>query len=154
LRIPFSQLRFVSSVDTWGLQIERVIDRRQELAQFSFTRKSEPGGVGAFGNLTGLNGLHQGRRLELIPYALTGVDFVDSEGNPFRSNREWDARGGLDARYAITSNLTLIASVNPDFGQVEVDPAVINLTAFETRFEERRPFFVEGAGSFSFASAL
>ena len=154
LRIPFSQLRFVRNADTWGLQIERIIDRRQELSLFSFTRKSEPGGVAAFGRLTGLNGLRSGRRLEVIPYLLSGADFVDAGGNPFRDDRELHAQAGVDARYAITSNLTLTTTVNPDFGQVEVDPAVINLTAFETRFEERRPFFVEGATSFRFAGAL
>jgi hypothetical protein len=154
LRIPFSQLRFVQNAEAWGLQLERIIDRRQELALFSFTRKSEPGGVAAFGQLTGLRGLRQGRRLEIIPYMLSEADFVDSSDNPFRGDREWYASGGVDTRYAITSNLTLTATVNPDFGQVEVDPAVINLTAFETQYDERRPFFVEGAGSFRFAGAL
>jgi hypothetical protein len=154
LRIPFSQLRFVQGAETWGLQIERIIDRRQELALFSFTRKSEPGGVAAFGQLAGLRGLQQGRRLEVIPYMLSEADLVDSSDNPFRSDREWYASAGVDARYAITSNLTLTATANPDFGQVEVDPAVINLTAFETQYDERRPFFVEGAGSFRFAGAL
>ena len=154
LRIPFSQLRFVRGAETWGVQIERVLDRRQELSLFSFTRKSEPGGVSAFGDLTGLSGLRAGRRLELMPYVLSGLDLIDAAGNPLRKNREWHTRGGLDARYSITSNLRLTATMNPDFGQVEVDPAVINLTAFETRFEERRPFFVEGAGSFSFAGGL
>ena len=154
LRIPFSQLRFVSGSDTWGLQVERVLDRRQELSLFSFSRKSEPGGVPAFGSLRGLTGLRMGRRFELLPYMLSGADLVEAGGNPFRSNRELHAQAGLDLRYAITSNLTLTTTVNPDFGQVEVDPAVINLTAFETRFDERRPFFVEGAASFRFAGAL
>jgi hypothetical protein len=154
LRIPFSQLRFVQGAETWGLQIERIIDRRQELSLFAFARKSEPGGVAAFGRLTGLSGLRQGRRLEVVPYLLSGANFVDAGDNPFRSDRELHGQAGVDARYAITSNLTLTTTVNPDFGQVEVDPAVINLTAFETRFEERRPFFVEGASSFRFAGAL
>jgi hypothetical protein len=154
LRIPFSQLRFVSGADMWGLQVERILNRRQELSLFAFSRKSEPGGVPAFGTLTGLTGLRVGRRLEIIPYVLSGADFVEAGGNPFRRNRELHAQAGVDARYAITSNLTLTTTVNPDFGQVEVDPAVINLTAFETRFEERRPFFVEGAASFRFAGAL
>lgn len=154
LRIPFSQLRFVQGAETWGLQLERIIDRRQELSLFGFARKSEPGGVAAFGQLTGLRDLQQGRRLEVMPYVLSELDLVDAGGNQFRKDRETHASGGLDVRYAVTSNLTLTSTVNPDFGQVEVDPAVINLTAFETRFEERRPFFVEGAGSFRFAGAL
>ncbi|MCC7010885.1 MAG: carbohydrate binding family 9 domain-containing protein [Acidobacteria bacterium] len=154
LRIPFSQLRFVQGAQTWGVQFERVLDRRQELALFSFARKSEPGGVAAFGHLTGLPGLRPGQRLEVMPYMVSEADFVDAGDNPFRSNREVHANAGVDARYAITSNLTLTTTVNPDFGQVEVDPAVINLTAFETRYDERRPFFVEGAASFRFAGAL
>jgi hypothetical protein len=154
LRIPFSQLRFVQGAGTWGIQFERVIDRRQELALFSFTGKAEPGGVPAFGQLTGLSGLRQGRRLEVIPYLLAKGDFVEAGDNPFRRDREGHASAGLDARYAMTSNLTLTTTVNPDFGQVEVDPAVINLSAFETRYQELRPFFVEGAGSFRFAGAL
>ena len=153
-RIPFSQLRFVQGGSTWGLQIERIIDRRQELSLLAFTRKSEPGGVATFGQLSGLNGLQQGRRLEVMPYMVGGVDLIDAGDNPFRSDREHHAEVGVDARYAITTNLTLTTTVNPDFGQVEVDPAVINLTAFETRFEERRPFFVEGTSSFRFASGL
>ena len=154
LSIPFSQLRFVQNAETWGLQIERILDRRQELSLFSFTRKSETGGVGAFGNLTGLTGLQPGRRLEILPYLLSEADMVDAGDNPFRSNNEIYAQAGVDVRYGITSNLTLTTTVNPDFGQVEVDPAVINLTAFETRFDERRPFFVEGAQSFRFAGGL
>lgn len=154
LRIPLSQLRFVPGGQTWGLQLERIIDRRQELSIFSFTRKSEPGGVAAFGQLTGLSGLGTGRRLEFMPYVVSGVDFVEAGDNPLRSDRDSHASVGLDARYGITSNLTLTTTVNPDFGQVEVDPAVINLTAFETRYQELRPFFVEGSGSFRFAGAL
>lgn len=154
MRIPFSQLRFVPGGSTWGLQLERIIDRRQELSLFAFTRKSEPGGVATFGVLTGLTGLSPGRRFEIMPYVLSGLELGKARNSLFGDSRDWHTRGGVDARYAITSNLTLTSTVNPDFGQVEVDPAVINLTAFETRFEERRPFFVEGAGSFSFASGL
>lgn len=144
IRIPFSQLSFSpAGQQVWGLQIERVIHRRQETASFSFTPKSELGGVPAFGTLSGLEGLRPGRRLELVPYLLAKT-----------RNRDITASSGLDARYRITSNLTLTATANPDFGQVEVDPAVINLTAFETRFEEKRPFFVEGANSFKFGGTV
>ncbi|MBW3628314.1 MAG: carbohydrate binding family 9 domain-containing protein [Gemmatimonadetes bacterium] len=155
MRIPFSQLRFTTAAEqTWGLQVERTIDRRQEVALFSFTPKSEAGGVPAYGSLTGLQGIRPGRPLELIPYVLSQGNFIDRGGSPFRSDRELQANAGLDARYRITSNLTLTATLNPDFGQVEVDPAVINLSAFETRFEERRPFFVEGSSSFRFGGTV
>ncbi|CAN5794054.1 hypothetical protein BH11GEM1_BH11GEM1_28920 [soil metagenome] len=152
MRIPFSQLRFSTAEQlTWGLQFERIIDRTQELDLFSFTPKSSPGGVPTFGTLTGLSGVRPGQPLELIPYVLTKGQFAENGSNPFRGDREFAANAGLDARYRITSNLTLSASINPDFGQVEVDPAIINLTAFETRLEEKRPFFVEGANNFRFA---
>jgi hypothetical protein len=155
MRIPFSQLRFTDADEqTWGLQLERIIDRRQELAMFSFTPKSEAGGVPAFGDLTGLRGLRPGRKLELLPYVLSQGTFQAASSNPFVDAHDMDAAAGLDAKYRITSNLTLTATANPDFGQVEVDPAIINLTAFETRFEERRPFFVEGANSFRFGGTV
>jgi hypothetical protein len=95
-----------------------------------------------------------GRPLELVPYLLSEADFADAGNNPFRGDRELMANAGLDARYRLTSNMILSATVNPDFGQVEVDPAIINLTAFETRYEERRPFFVEGASNFRFGGSV
>jgi hypothetical protein len=155
MRLPFSQLRFTAADEqTWGLQIERLIDRRQELSMFSFTPKSEQGGVPSYGDLTGLRGVRPGRRLEVVPYLLSQGTFAATPANPFVGDNNLQGNAGLDARYRVTSNLTLTATANPDFGQVEVDPAVINLTAFETRFEEKRPFFVEGAGSFRFGGTV
>ena len=155
MRVPFSQLRFTEADEqTWGLQLERLIDRRQELSIFSFTPKSEQSGVPEYGDLAGLRGLRPGRRLELIPYVLSQGRFADTPSNPFVGDHDLDANAGVDARYRITSNLTLSATANPDFGQVEVDPAIINLTAFETRFDEKRPFFVEGASSFRFGGTV
>jgi hypothetical protein len=155
LRIPFSQLRFSSTGNqVWGIQIERIIDRRQETAMFSFTPKSEQGGISAFATLNGLNDIRPGRRLEVLPYLLSEARFAETRNNPFVGNRDVMANAGLDARYRVTSNLTLSATARPDFGQVEVDPAIINLSAFETRFEEKRPFFVEGASSFRFGGTV
>jgi hypothetical protein len=151
MRIPFSQLGFAPSDELiWGLQLERVINRNQEQAWFAFTPKNEQSGVSAFGDLVGLRGLQPGRRLELLPYAVGNARFADSSDG----GRDADMNAGLDARYRLTSNLTLTTTINPDFGQVEVDPAVINLTAFETRYQERRPFFVEGASAFRFGGAV
>ncbi|HYE57328.1 MAG TPA: DUF5916 domain-containing protein [Rhodothermales bacterium] len=153
VRIPFSQLRFSNALEhTWGIQLERVIARRNEYAVFSFTPKSERGGIAAYGRLTGLRGVRPGRRLELLPYALAKAEVVDPGANPFRSRREASGAAGLDLRYRVTSDLTLNATVNPDFGQVEVDPAVVNLSAFETFFEEKRPFFIEGSNLFDFGT--
>jgi hypothetical protein len=151
LRIPFSQLRFTGAVDqTWGLQIERQIARRQEFAVWSFTPRDQPAGIPRYGHLTGLTRLATGKRLEVMPYVVARAEHVDRGNNPFRSTREYNGDAGLDLKYRVSSNLTLDGTINPDFGQVEVDPAVINLTAFETFFPEKRPFFIEGAQLFRF----
>src|SRR5258705_513717 len=93
-----------------------------------------------------------GRRLEILPYTLAKSSFVDPGANPFRSNPDHRAAAGVDLLYGVTSNLTLNAAFNPDFGQVEVDPAVINLGVYETFFAEKRPFFIEGSEIFDFGA--
>ncbi len=159
MRIPFSQLRFRSGDDMlWGIQVERTIRRNEERAVFSFTPKLQRGGVARYGHLSGIRGIGGGqKKLEVLPYIGMSAEYIYQEpssqvtfDNPFRSGSDYFGRIGLDLKYRLGTNLTLDATVNPDFGQVEVDPAVINLTAFETRFSERRPFFVEGAGIFTF----
>jgi Domain of unknown function (DUF5916)/Carbohydrate family 9 binding domain-like len=151
IRIPFSQMRFSGApVQTWGLQVERQIARNQEFSVWSFTPREQPGGIPRFGHLAGLERIPTGKRLEVMPYAVSRAENVERGANPFREDREYGIDAGVDLKYRLTSNLTLDATVNPDFGQVEVDPAVVNLTAFETQFEERRPFFVEGAEIFRF----
>lgn len=158
MRIPFSQLRFSpEESQTWGIHLERNVHRSQERTVFPFVPTLERGGASRFAHLDGIEGIEPGRRLELLPYvaarseylqldAPDGVDFT----NPFRGASDHFGEAGLDLKYRLTSNMTLDATVNPDFGQVELDPSVINLTAFETRYEERRPFFVEGADIFNF----
>jgi hypothetical protein len=151
-RIPLSQLRFPrDSVQTWGFQIWRTIARRNEQDMWAFWKLNESGGPGYFGTITGLALARQPRQLELLPYLVTKSTFaLPASGDPFRSSQEMKYRAGGDLKYNITSNLTLDATVNPDFGQVEVDPAVVNLSAFETTFQEKRPFFVANASAFSF----
>jgi hypothetical protein len=151
IRIPFSQLRFTRErSQVWGLQVERQIARNQEFALWPFTPRDQPAGIPRFGHLTGITQIATGKRLEILPYAVTRAEYIDRSANPFRTNNEYSGDVGLDLKYRVTGNLTLDATVNPDFGQVEVDPAVINLTAFETIFEERRPFFIEGSELFRF----
>jgi uncharacterized protein DUF5916/cellulose/xylan binding protein with CBM9 domain len=152
LRIPLSQLRYNSTPDgTWGIQLYRKILRKGEEDWFAFVPKSDVGGVSRYGHLVGLGALQAQRRLELAPYALAKADYAPApSGDPFRSGHEYHGSAGLDLKYGLTSDLTLNATVNPDFGQVEVDPAVVNLSAFETFFPEKRPFFVEGADVFRF----
>jgi hypothetical protein len=153
LRIPFSQLRYpTAATQTWGLQIWRQVNRLNELSQWSFWRRNEVGGAPRFGHLTGLEIRRPPERGEVLPY-LVGRSATFPPGDPddpFADRHRFDGRLGADAKALLSSNLTLSATINPDFGQVEVDPAVVNLSAFETFFEERRPFFVEGAGLFSF----
>lgn len=151
LRIPFSQLRFSGAVEqTWGLQVERQIARNQEFSVWAYTPPGQPGGAPRYGHVTNLTRLATGKRLEFMPYVVTKAEYIERFGNPFRSNSEYKFDGGADLKYRLTSSLTLDATVNPDFGQVEVDPAVINLTAFETFFPEKRPFFIESSEMFRF----
>jgi hypothetical protein len=155
LRIPFSQLRFPrDSVQTWGLQVERFVERLNENSSWSFWPKRESGGPARYGHLEGIRAPRNRGRMELLPYALSRASYVrpTQPGSPFQSASEYSTRVGADVKYQLSSTLTLDATVNPDFGQVEVDPAVVNLSAFETFYAERRPFFVEGSGLFNFGS--
>jgi len=105
--------------------------------------------VSRFGELRGIRGIQPRRRVELLPYAVaTAERFEAEEGNPFLDGRASDLTGGLDGKLGVTRGLTLDFTVNPDFGQVEADPSEVNLTAFETFFEEKRPFFIEGNNIF------
>jgi hypothetical protein len=162
LRIPFSQLRFSpADAQTWGLQLERRIARRQEQALFAFTPKDEATGVGKFGHLMGIQGVRPNQRLEVLPYAsgrlfrrpLLPANSAVAFADPYFSRSEVGGGVGADLKYRLSSNFTLDATLNPDFGQVELDPAVVNLTAFETRYEEKRPFFVEGAEIMRFGTS-
>ncbi len=152
IRIPYSQLRFSrDSAQTWGMQIWRYADRLNEHDMWAFWRANESGGPAFYGHLTGMVVGPQPRSFELLPYALTGAQYkyAPSE-DPFHSNKSSNLSAGMDLKYLLTSNLTLDATINPDFGQVEVDPATINLSAYETYYDEKRPFFVAGNSAFSF----
>src|SRR5437867_1146561 len=145
-RFPLSQLRYAHAPsNVFGFAIWRDIDRHGgERVGWPVYRPSKQGFVSQLGDLVGLDGLPAPRRLELAPYAVTKN--VPEAG--FQHNQKVD--GGADIKYGITSNITVDATVNPDFGQVDADPSVVNLTSFETFYQERRPFFVEGTGIFSF----
>ncbi|HEU5359476.1 MAG TPA: DUF5916 domain-containing protein [Gemmatimonadales bacterium] len=150
IRIPFSQLRFPTDpVQTWGLQVWRYEQRTNETSQWSYWTKREAGGPPFFGHLTGLHVPHPGRHLELSPY---GVAARDDQAATAQGPAD-TYRGGADVTYLPTPDLSLNATFDPDFGQVEADPAVLNLSAFETFYPEKRPFFVEGAGLFQFGVA-
>jgi hypothetical protein len=151
MRIPFAQLRYPSTTQeqTWGLQMWRQENRLNENSQWSFWGLTESGGPPRFGHLEGLVITRAPGKAEILPYVVgRSANIPGDPSDPFFDPHAMDGRVGADARVLLTSNLTLAATVNPDFGQVEVDPAVVNLSAFETFFQERRPFFVEGAGYF------
>ena len=153
LKIPFSQLRFPrDSVQTWGMQAWRYVQRLNETSMWSPWGRNDQGGPPLFGHVEGIRAPRNRGRMELLPYALSRARYVSPTqvGSPFQSGEDYDLRVGADLKYQLSSTLTLDATINPDFGQVEVDPASVNLSAFETFYEERRPFFVEGSGLFGF----
>ena len=152
MRIPFSQLRFSpGAAQVWGLNAHRSIPSKEEELYWVMVPKREAVYVSRFGDLGGIDGVRPARRVELSPYLSTGASFrsgVDPR-DPFTDAREGEVRAGADVKIGLGPNLTLDATVNPDFGQVEADPAEVNLSAFETFFAERRPFFTEGSALLS-----
>ncbi|HEX2095395.1 MAG TPA: DUF5916 domain-containing protein, partial [Longimicrobiaceae bacterium] len=153
-RIPLSQLRFSREGSTervWGVNFAREIARRGEWSWWSPVLPTVGGMVSQSGELHGLTGIRPARRLEVLPYSVARVTRAPGEdANPFYHESDGSVAAGLDVRYGITSNLTLSATLNPDFGQVEADPSQVNLSAFESYFREKRPFFMEGSNIFSF----
>ena len=159
LRIPLSQLRFAGSATRaerrWGIQFGREIARYGEESYWSPNPPTQSGVVSRFGDLTGLDVVRAPARLEFLPYFSSQVTRLpDTESNPLIDGTRASARVGADVRYGLPGGLTLTATINPDFGQVEADAAVVNLSAFETFFDERRPFFLEGGDIFRFGSTV
>jgi hypothetical protein len=152
-KIPLSQLRYSNDQEQiWGMHCWRWIDRLQEESDWEPQSSTGPGAVYLFGELHGIRNLPRSRRIEIMPYTLGELKtFPIDRHNPFAGKgRRWLGNAGLDAKIGLTSNITADLSINPDFGQVEADPSVMNLTAFETFFEEKRPFFLEGRSIFAF----
>jgi hypothetical protein len=153
MRVPFSQLRFPEKpVHVWGINITRRTQRNNEFDRIVNTPKGQTGFVSHFADLDGIEGIHRERPLEIVPYAVGRSDLMTriDRAQPFADHQKLSNDAGLDVKYGITSNLTLTGTINPDFGQVEVDPAVVNLSQFETFFPEKRPFFTEGINIFRF----
>jgi hypothetical protein len=152
LRIPYSQLRFSrDDVQRWGLQIWRYVDRLNERDMWSFRRQNESGGPMFYGHLDGITTGPQPRHVEFMPYTVARAESKPSlAGDPYHAGSARTVSVGGDLKYLLTTNLTLDATINPDFGQVEVDPSVLNLSASETYYDEKRPFFVAGSNAFDF----
>ena len=148
-RIPLSQLRYADAPEhTFGLAVARDIGRTNERVSWPELRRDRPGITSQLGDLGGIAGISAPRRLEVLPYVVTKNVTTTRDTGYGRAQR---LTGGADVKYGVTSNLTLDATVNPDFGQVEADPAVLNLSAFETFYQEKRPFFIEGNGLLRFS---
>jgi hypothetical protein len=146
-RIPLSQMRYVAhGRNTFGVAVWRMVKRLTEQSSWPLYRPSRAGFVSQFGELTGLVGLPKPHHTELAPYLLTSNESASGAGG----RRTERVTGGADFKAGVGSSLTVTGTVNPDFGQVEADPSVVNLSAFETFFPEKRPFFVEGNGLFQF----
>ena len=152
MRIPFHQLRFKKKAEyVWGINVHRIIKRKNEELWYALVKKDDSGYVSRFARLEGIKDIHPGRHIELLPYVAGAAEFSpEDEDDPFDSGQNFISNVGIDFKVGLKSNLILDATVNPDFGQVEVDPAVINLTAYETYYDEKRPFFIEGANIFRF----
>jgi hypothetical protein len=157
-RIPFSQLRFdprTGGDRVWGLGVMRDLARREERSTWAPWTRNSPGVVSSFGELRGLAGVRAPARLEILPYTSARLERAPGDGaDPFYSRNDVAGSVGADFTYGLPGGLTLSGTLNPDFGQVEVDPAVVNLTAFETFLPERRPFFVEGSDVFRFGDLV
>ena len=147
LWLPFSQLRFNERDErVFGLNIKRNIPSLNEEDYWALVGRTESGWASRFGELRGIEGVEPRGRLEILPY-VAGSSQVTGDrdpNDPFDDGKNLGGRVGADLKYGIGSNLTLDVAFNPDFGQIEADPAEVNLTVFETIFSERRPFFLEG----------
>ena len=154
MRIPYSQLRFNQQDEyTWGILLGRMIQRRNEQVLFTYIERGESGVISHAATLKGISNIQPPKRREFIPYITSGYSSLPStKDNPFLNGKDTNFGIGTDIKLGIGSNLTVDATINPDFGQVEVDPSVINLSAYETYYQEKRPFFIEGADIFSFGS--
>ena len=152
MRIPYSQLRFQQSKDyKWGIDFERIIARKNEEDYLVYTPKKENGFVSLFPDLKGVHKIPQSHDFEIIPYVTTKASYLQhASGDPFNDGSKYNINAGADLRTSIGSNLTLNATINPDFGQAEVDPAVVNLSDVETFYPEKRSFFIDGRNFFRF----
>ncbi len=151
--IPLSQLRYSNEKEqVWGMHVWRWIDRLSEESDWELQSLTSPGFLYCFGELHGIKDLVKSRRIEIMPYAVAKLKtFEKVPGNPYANDgHTFMGNAGLDAKIGLSSNFTADLTINPDFGQVEADPSVMNLTAFETFYEEKRPFFLEGKNIFKF----
>ena len=152
IRIPYSMLRYSKlATQKWGIHFRRRIPRLGEVSEWPFIPRNERSNlVSGYGEVSGISGIAPRRNLQIKPYVLSGLDLFEKAYDPGRTEHRLKFDAGGDLKVGLGPNIMLDATVSPDFGQVEADPAVLNLTAFETFFAEKRPFFLEGADIFKF----
>jgi len=152
MKIPFTQLRFSKKENyTWGLEVIRMYFRKEEMSIWQMIAQDAAGWVSLWGELRGITNIQPKKEVELIPYVMGNVEtYEEEEGNPFEDGTDFGYNAGLDGKIAVTNDLTLNFTINPDFGQVEADPSEVNLSAFESYFEEKRPFFIEGSNIYDY----
>lgn len=152
VKIPFSQLRYGDQPEpVWGFQIQRLLFRKAERSYWQYIPQNAGAWVSGFGELHGLRNLTNRKQVELAPYVVAQTErFEKQEGNPFADGSRNRINGGLDGKLAVTSDLILDFTINPDFGQVEADPGAVRLDGYEVFFEERRPFFIESRNLFDY----
>jgi hypothetical protein len=157
MKIPFSQVRFEkNSGDVWGLEMARVLYRKNETDFWQHIPKDAPGFIHMIGELTGLEKIKPRKILDVTPYGVAKAEtFKAEQDNPFlKRGKSSGLNGGIDAKIGVTNNMTMDLTINPDFGQVEADPSVVNLSAYETFFVEKRPFFIEGNNIINFGTGI
>ncbi|RYZ53867.1 MAG: hydrolase [Sphingobacteriales bacterium] len=152
IKIPFSQLRYGNEKEkVWGIQVQRRIFRKEERSTWQYIPQNAGVWVSAFGELHGLNELPAQKQVELAPYVVGQTSrYQKQEGNPFATGSDSRLSLGMDGKVAITSDLILDFTINPDFGQVEADPSQVRIDGFQNFFEERRPFFIESRNIFDY----
>lgn len=155
VKIPLSQLRFGNAEEqVWGLNVIRNLFRENELSAWDRIPVEAAGWVSEAGELRGIKNVKPQKQIEIQPFTVLQMDTYEAEkDNPYRDGRDYKINGGLDAKIGITNDLTLDVTVNPDFGQVEADPAAIALDGFEIFYREQRPFFIENNNIFDYRYA-
>jgi hypothetical protein len=152
VKIPFSQLRYGDEPDkVWGIQVMRRIFRKEERSTWQHIPQNGQGWVSRFGELHGLKDVPSQRQIEIAPYAVAQLEtYKKQDGNPFADGKDPKLTAGVDGKVAVTSDLILDFTINPDFGQVEADPSQVRIDGFQNFFEERRPFFIESRNIFEY----
>lgn len=152
LKIPFSQLRYNKDPEqVWGFQIQRLVFRKNERSTFQHMPQNGSGWVSRFAELHGLKNLPNHKGMELAPYVVAQTEHFKKEaGNPFADGSRQRATIGMDGKFAVTRDLILDYTINPDFGQVEADPGAVRLDGYQIFFNERRPFFMESRNLFEY----